>query len=375
MKAYMYPGQGSQARGMATELFARFPMFVAVADDILGFSVAKLCQDESGMQLNQTQFTQPVLYVVNALSHLQQLQSDEGRQPDFLLGHSLGEFNALQAAGCFDFEDGLRLVKRRGELFAGAPHGAMAAVVGTPLDALQAFLDGNGYDNIDIAGINTPSQIVVSGPADMIRRLIDQLSQDGGRAIQLNTSGAFHSRLMANAAAEFRNELTQFQLRPPMIPVISNVTARPHVAGEIANNLAAQIVSPVRWCQSVQMLLANGVQNFAEVGHGQTLTNMLQQIRNDTRAPMLVECTDGSSREASRSPAAATAEHSPDEMVREWNYSHKVGLQVTVRLLPGKILRTRTAAQMLFGHRAAVYLENYEGYFDLRDVAPADSKS
>jgi len=159
--------------------------------------------------------------------------------------------------------------------------------------------------------------------------------------------------------------------------VISNVTARPHEADAIASNLVAQIVSPVRWCQSVQTLLAAGVESFAEVGHGRTLTNMLQQIRNETGTPMFVELADGLSRSVSESPVAAMAEPAvtPDEMVRTWNFRRKIGCEVIARPLPGKILRTRTAAQMLFGHRAVVYLESYEGYFDLRDVAPADVDS
>src|SRR4051812_36667715 len=127
-KAYVFPGQGSQRKGMGENLFDEFPELTKKADKILGYSIKELCLNDSDSKLNQTQYTQPALYVVNALSYQKKIK-DEGKQPDYLAGHSLGEYNALQAAGIFSFEDGLKLVKKRGELMSQAKNGGMAAIL------------------------------------------------------------------------------------------------------------------------------------------------------------------------------------------------------------------------------------------------------
>ena len=373
MRAYMYPGQGSQVRGMAAELLARFPEKVEIANEILGFSVPEICERDQWQQLHKTQYTQPILFVVNALSHFRQMEVDGGRRPDFLLGHSLGEFNALMAAGCFSFEDGLRLVRRRGELFAEAGDGAMAAVIGKPHSIVREFLNEHGFDAVDVAAINTPSQIVVAGESSLIKTAVERFTASGIRAVQLNTSGAFHSRLMEPAAERFREELARITLKDLQIPVISNVTARPHTMINLADRLVSQIVSPVRWCESVQALLAAGVETFAEVGHGQTLGNMVQQIRNETRPPVLAELA-GAFSVTVNTPTPAVVVTLPDEPAEEvasrWNKSNNVGTQVTLRGMPNRIMKTRTDARILFGRRAVVYVEDEAGYIDVRDLIP-----
>ena len=167
MKTFLFPGQGSQAKGMGGRpLFDKYPEWVAGADRILGYSIAELCLDDPRRELHRTQFTQPAIFVVNALSGLDRI-AQHGR-PDFVAGHSLGEFNALLLAGCFDFETGLQLVRRRAELMGQAAEGGMAALLNTPADTLRAVLDDNGLDQIDIANFNTPKQIVISGARHQI---------------------------------------------------------------------------------------------------------------------------------------------------------------------------------------------------------------
>jgi len=164
--AVVFPGQGAQSKGMGKDLFAAYPEQTDKASEILGYSIRELCVDDPDNRLNQTQYTQPALYVVNALG-LRQMQ-ESGAVPadiDVLAGHSLGEYNALLAAGVFDFETGLRLVVERGRLMSQAAGGGMAAVVGLGADALRAALDEAGLQSVDLANFNTPSQIVISGPA------------------------------------------------------------------------------------------------------------------------------------------------------------------------------------------------------------------
>ena len=163
MKTYMFPGQGSQARGMGGSLFDEFPELTDKADKILGYSIKELCLEDPRKELKNTQFTQPALYVVNALSYYKRIQ-ETGETPDYVAGHSLGEFNALLAAECFDFETGLKLVKKRGELMSQATDGAMAAILNANREQVETLLKENGFKNVDIANYNAPLQIVISGP-------------------------------------------------------------------------------------------------------------------------------------------------------------------------------------------------------------------
>ena len=173
MKVFMFPGQGSQKKGMGGDLFDQFPEITRTADEILGYSIKQLCLEDPDKQLGLTQFTQPALYVVNALTFMK--RSQDGETPDFVVGHSLGEFNALLAAGVYDFETGLRLVKERGRLMSEAKGGGMAAVVGMQEPAVRDMIAAQGADQVDIANLNSPTQIVLSGPTDEIARLREQL--------------------------------------------------------------------------------------------------------------------------------------------------------------------------------------------------------
>src|SRR5215510_14092967 len=180
MIACLFPGQGSQRRGMGQGLFDEVREYAAVerdVDTILGYSLRKLCLEDPDTRLKETQFTQPSLYVVNALHYYKAVS--EGIRPAFLAGHSLGEYNGLLAAGVFDFLTGLRLVKKRGELMSQARNGAMAAVIGLSADAIAKLIRENGLASIDVANFNSPSQIVLSGPVEDIKR-VGPIFEKGG---------------------------------------------------------------------------------------------------------------------------------------------------------------------------------------------------
>lgn len=277
MTVLMFPGQGSQHRGMGAELFDEFPDLTSQADEILGFSIRELCINDASHQLNLTRFTQPALYTVNAMQYFNHLR-EGGEASSITVGHSLGEYNALLAAGAFDFETGLRLVNRRAELMGEASGGGMAAVLGKSEQQVREILAAAKIDDIDIANLNSESQIVISGPAERIQQIGAVFDQAGARYVALNVTGAFHSRYMEDARIEFAGFIDQFSFNPLSCPVVSNVTARPHNDAELKESLAAQIVSPVRWYDSVRYLLAKGETDFVQIGPGNVLTGLHRQI-------------------------------------------------------------------------------------------------
>ena len=287
MIAFVFPGQGSQKRGMGQGLFDEVSEYAAVEKDvdaILGYSMRKLCLEDADNRLKETQFTQPSLYVVNALHYYKAIA--EGARPDYLAGHSLGEYNALLAAGVYDFLTGLRLVKKRGELMSQAKNGGMGAVIGlAPAAIAQAIKDG-GLTGVDVANFNSPTQTVVSGPVDEIKRAGPLFEGAGARMyMPLPVSAAFHSRYMADAAKEFADFLAPMTFSAPKTPVVANVTAQPYPsdnASESAKSLLVdQITHSVQWTQSVRYLTARGVTQFSEMGPGNVLTRLVQQIQQD----------------------------------------------------------------------------------------------
>ena len=292
MLAYVFPGQGSQRAGMGADLFDEFPDLTAEADRVLGWSVREVCLTDDG-RLNRTEYTQPALYVVNALSHLRQL-ARTGRRPDYLAGHSLGEYNALFAARVFDFATGLTLVRRRGELMAGATGGGMAVVLGLPAERVGVLLAENGRDTVDVANLNAPDQVVLSGPRADVLACQELFTSAGARFVPLKVSGAFHSRYMRPAQREFADFLTGYTLPPPTIPVISNVTARPY-GNDVADLLVRQIATSVNWVDSVRYLLDRGV-SVEQVGPGAVLTGLTRTIMKEPApartAPARTAATD-----------------------------------------------------------------------------------
>ncbi len=266
MKAFLFPGQGAQRVGMGAELFARFAHQVAEADAILGYSIADLCLNGPMEKLTRTNFTQVALYVVSALKFL-----DQTERPDVVLGHSVGEYAALFAAGVVDFATGLKLVKKRGELMDRAQGGGMAAVIGLDADQIKAVLRQHDLADIHPANFNTPRQIVLSGKRDAVVAAEDVFRAAGAsHYVVLPVGGAFHTPFMAEAQAEFAGFATQFTFGPPQVPVISNVTARPHDPAQLRARMVEQITAPVQWCESLRYLLAKGMrfEDVTEIGDG-----------------------------------------------------------------------------------------------------------
>jgi len=283
MIAFLFPGQGSQCRGMGQGLFDEVHQFAAIEKDvdaILGYSLRKLCLEDEGNRLKQTQFTQPSLYVINALHYYNTIE--KGLQPSFLSGHSLGEYNALLAAGVFDFLSGLRMVKKRGELMSKAKNGSMAAVIGLESGKISSLVKENGLEGLDVANFNSPTQTVVSGPVDDINRA-EQIFEKAGASMFaiLPVSAAFHSRYMADAAKTFAAFLAPMSFEAPKIPVVSNVTGRPYPtenpSESVKSLLVQQIDHSVQWSQSVHWLVGQGVTEFREIGPGNVLSRLVQQ--------------------------------------------------------------------------------------------------
>lgn len=275
---FLFPGQGSQSKGMGSGLFEQFPEITKAADETLGYSIRRLCLEDPQNQLTQTDYTQPAMYVVNALT-FSKLKQEYGREPDFVAGHSLGEYNALYAAGVFDFATGLKLVQERGRLMAQATGGGMAAVIGLTRDQIRDVLLLFGSTDVGIANLNAPQQTVISGLKEAIDEIRPSFEEAGARLfLPLPVSGAFHSRFMEPARKEFEVFLKRFSFAPPRIPVISNVEALPYPPDDVSSLLARQITSPVRWVESIQYLSRQPNPTFREAGPGTTLQGMLKQI-------------------------------------------------------------------------------------------------
>ena len=277
-KIYVFPGQGSQSPGMGGELFDQFPELVKQTDEVLGCSIKDLCLNDPDKRLGQTDYTQPALYIVNALTYLSKTENSDLR-PDFVAGHSLGEYNALFAAGVFDFITGLKLVQRRGQIMVKVTGGGMAAVIGMQPDKIKQVLKDASFESIDIANLNSPKQTVISGRKEDIDAVKTVFEDAGVRLfIPLKVSGAFHSRYMQEAQNEFADFLKSFEFQPVQIPVIANFTAAPYQDTETVNNMVQQISSPVRWVESIQYLKQQPEPEFEEVGPGNVLTKLIKQI-------------------------------------------------------------------------------------------------
>lgn len=291
MNVFLFPGQGSQHVGMGTGLFDTVEQFVSrerEIDGILGYSLRDLCLRDPDRRLKHTEYTQPAVFIVNYLHYCKAVA--EGHSADFVAGHSLGEYNALLAAGAFDLIDGLRVVKMRGELMSRAKGGAMAAVVGLTADQIEAALRTAGVRSVDIANYNAPLQTVLSGADKDIAAAEAACAASGSKMfVRLPVSAAFHSRYMSDAANELREFLRCFTFSELRIPVMSNVTGRPYPAGSadglIKVRLVEQVTSPVRWVETIRHLMSSGrVTSFKELGPGRVLTGLNQQIAETVAA-------------------------------------------------------------------------------------------
>lgn len=292
-RVFVFPGQGSQKKGMGENHFDLFLELTEKADQILGYSIQDLCLEDPHNVLNLTQYTQPALYVVNALMYYEKIK-ESGEKPDYMAGHSLGEYNALLAAGAYDFETGLRLVQKRAEIMSQGRDGGMAAIIGLNDEKIREVLEKEGLERIDIANYNSPFQIVISGPKEEIHQAERIFKETSAKLyIILKVSGAFHSRYMATARKEFEQFLGDFEFSDLTIPVISNVEAKPYTKEKIKTLLADQINHSVKWTESIRYLMGKGVEVFEEIGPGQVLTKLVQKIQKEAE-PLIISENDDS---------------------------------------------------------------------------------
>jgi [acyl-carrier-protein] S-malonyltransferase len=282
--AFVFPGQGAQAVGMGKDAYDASPAARAVferADAALGFALSRIIFEGPEDELRQTENTQPALLTVSAAL----LELIAGRvRPDYVAGHSLGEYSALVAAGVLSFEDAVRAVRLRGEFMEAAVpggQGAMAAVLGAERGALQALCEAVSAETglVVLANVNCPGQIVVSGTAEGVRAVVERGKEAGAkRVIPLEVSGPFHSPLMQPAADRLEQVLAELTMRDAEVPVIANVTAEPVTsAEEIRGLLKRQVTAPVLWEDTVTRLVGLGVDTFVEIGSGSVLTGLIRK--------------------------------------------------------------------------------------------------
>ena len=269
--AWVFPGQGSQAIGMGMDLLElstakdKFEQ----AEEILGWSVAEICQSEED-QVSRTLYTQPSLYVVESI--LADLMRERGHQPDLVAGHSLGEYIALYVAGVFDWEAGLRLVKRRAEIMDSSAGGMMAALIKFDREQLQQQIEQT--PDVVLANDNSPAQVVISGTPSAVEAVLSRVKAK--RAIPLKVSGAFHSPFMAVPAAEFQEVLDSVQFNTAQVSVLSNVEPTPAVdAAVLKERLSRQMTGSVRWREISERLLDEGIERVVEIGPGTVLTGLI----------------------------------------------------------------------------------------------------
>jgi len=288
--AVLFPGQGAQYVGMAKSLYDAHDAarrVVDTANDVLGFDLRALMFDGPEDELTQTKNSQPAIYVASVAAWRVLTERCPRLAPAAFAGLSLGEYTALHAAGSFSYEDGLRLVRRRGEAMQEAAErstGTMASIIGLDEATVRRVVaEANKTGLVNVANINCPGQIVVSGSPEGVRAAVEGAKASGaGRAIELKVSGAFHSRLMEPARKKLAAALAETDVRPPAVTVIHNVTAAAaETPDSIRTHLADQCTSSVLWQASIERLVRHGVTTFIEAGPGKVLQGLLRRINRE----------------------------------------------------------------------------------------------
>lgn len=283
MKAYVFPGQGSQFQGMGKDLYEQSDLARSLfekANELLGYRISDVMFEGTDEALKQTKITQPAVFLHSVIKA--QMAGDLF-QPDAVAGHSLGEFSALVAAGGMDFGDGLLLVQKRAlamQQACEAVEGTMAAILGLE-DAVIEKICAETDALVVPANYNSPGQLVISGSVAGVEAAVKAMQEAGAkRAILLQVGGAFHSPLMEPARAELQEAIENTLIRKPVCPLYQNVTALPETdPDKIKENLIKQLTAPVRWTQTIQQMIRDGVNHFVEVGgSGSVLRGMIRQV-------------------------------------------------------------------------------------------------
>lgn len=282
-QAYVFPGQGSQFSGMGKDLYENNEIAKSLfdkADEILGFPITQIMFTGSDEELKQTKVTQPAVFLHSVI-----LAKVLGVNPDAVAGHSLGEFSALVVAGALSFEDGLRLVAKRAMAMQKCCEnhpGGMAAILGLDDSTIEQICDS--IDGVVVAAnYNCPGQLVISGADEAVDAACVKLKEAGARrALRLPVGGAFHSPLMETARAELEQAIAEVEFHTPTCPIYQNVDAMPQTEPEIIKaNIIAQLTAPVRWTQIAKNMIADGYNNFTELGPGAVLQGMIKKVSTE----------------------------------------------------------------------------------------------
>jgi [acyl-carrier-protein] S-malonyltransferase len=305
---YVFPGQGSQNPGMGKDLAEKFAVARQVfeeADEALGFSISKLCFEGPAEQLQLTENTQPAI-LTTSIAAFRAAREAGLPEPRFVAGHSLGEYSALVAAGVLQLSDAVKTVRARGQYMQEAVPvgtGAMAAVLGGELSAIEdACRQASGDQVCSIANSNSPGQVVIAGNAEAVDRAIELLKGVARRVIKLNVSAPFHCALMKPAQEKLAPHLEGLTFDEPRVGVVTNVDAQVTTApDQLRDALFRQVAAPVRWLESMQLLLGEGVGTFVELGPGKVLSGLIRQTNRDAKC---LNVEDSASLEATRAALA-----------------------------------------------------------------------